>query len=63
LRLEKCGRISIGSVVGGGIGGLAGGYRDPKVRRDHNVRGTGGFASKVINIPIQILGEENQQTG
>jgi hypothetical protein len=53
----------VAGVLGGGIGGLAGGSRDPKVRRDHNVRGTGGFASKVINIPIQILGEENQHTG
>jgi hypothetical protein len=53
----------VAAVLGGDRGGLAGGSRDPKVRRDHNVRGTGGFASKVINIPIQILGEENQQTG
>jgi hypothetical protein len=55
--------VSVASVLGGGGGGLPGGSRDPKVRRDHNVRGTGGFASKVINIPIQILGEENQHTG
>jgi hypothetical protein len=53
----------VAGVLGGDRGGLAGGSRDPKVRRDHNVRGTGGFASKVINIPIQILGEENHNTG
>lgn len=54
---------------GGGGGGAAGLPRDGGGRRavggprDHHVRGTGGFASKVINIPIQILGEENQHGG
>lgn len=41
-------------------GGRPGGGSGP---RDHHVRGTGGFASKVINIPIQILGEDNPDGG